>query len=284
MYEGSFNGLHTAFFICIALLGINILNAVFVVVQHAYNVSAGQTSNRNSVMLRLLRFNSTLLIGPLYIPVRLDICVSVCFTILSFFIGFGDSIQCVVDDKSNATLDSQMIGTFMLQIMNPPAGGSFSGGSAQHIIYAVFGALMICLLFGYTFFLASTWFSRLPTDEGLLSRPSSLVAVALLITKTVVPIVFIGVHWIEGWSHWVMIAICIFCYFGLLFIITWVRHIDRSLFALSLCRFPHSPCPCAHVSLSLCFVRSTNRTTATSTTLCKVRSSASAPGLRSWAR
>jgi hypothetical protein len=116
-----------------------------------------------------------------------------------------------------------MIGTFMLQVLNPPAGGSFAGGSAQHIIYAVFGALMIALQFGYTFFLASTWFSRLPTDEGLLSRPTSLIAVALTISKTIIPIVFVCLRNFDGWSHWVMIALCLFCYFGMLFIMTWVR-------------------------------------------------------------
>jgi hypothetical protein len=70
-YESSFTGIHTAFFICVAYLGINVLNAVFVAVLHVYQTTSGQAhaASRNGVLLRLLRFNSTLLMGPLYIPV-----------------------------------------------------------------------------------------------------------------------------------------------------------------------------------------------------------------------
>ena len=121
-----------------------------------------------------------------------------------------------------------MIGTFFLQVMCPTS--DYSGApasycwSTQHIIFLAFGIALVLLQFGYCYFIAATFYSRMPIDEGLLSRPDSTLARWTVFVKTLMPIIYLLCRSQDpSWSHWALIFVTMLFYFALLVLVAWVR-------------------------------------------------------------
>jgi hypothetical protein len=179
-YENKYTTAQSAFFVCIAILGVTLLCFASVAVLMAFSNNV----DKNGVLIRCMRLLAALIMGPLFIP---------------------------------------MVGTFFSQVRCPVTMPAGVCNSASFYIYAVIGCVLVVVQAAFCYLLAATWFSRLPIDEGLQSRPDSALARWTIVAKTVLTCLFIALTDVSAsWAHWVLIAVMLFCFFGLLVLVAWV--------------------------------------------------------------